>query len=115
MIDHEIKRWTNVWNLIAETRPDNRRFRTYVWGSDLSGSMRGAGGVSGLLEVSYYGSATTNCFPAFDGNGNLAALINAADGTVAANDEYAAFGGPVRVSGVMARDNQAPRNPFQTP
>jgi RHS repeat-associated protein len=89
----------------AETRPDNTRIRTYVWVNDLSGSMRGAGGVDGLLEVSYYGSETTNRFPAFDGNGNVAAPMNAADGTVAANDEYAAFGEPVRVTGVMARNN----------
>ena len=34
----------------AETRPDNTRIRTYVWGSDLSGSMLGVGGVGGLLE-----------------------------------------------------------------
>jgi RHS repeat-associated protein len=89
----------------VETRQDNARIHTYVWGSDLSGSMQGAGGVGGLLEVSCYGSATKNCFPAFDGNGNVAALIHAADGTVAANDEYAAFGEPVRVTGVMAGNN----------
>jgi RHS repeat-associated protein len=89
----------------AETRPDNTRIRTYVWGSDLSGSMQSAGGVGGLLEVSGYGSATMNGFPAFDGNGKVAALIHAADGTVAANDEYAAFGEPARVTGVMARNN----------
>jgi RHS repeat-associated protein len=89
----------------AETRPDNTRIRTCVWGSDLSGLMQGAGGVGRLLEVSGYGSATTNCFPAFDGNGNVAALINDADGMVAANDEYAAFGEPVRVTGFMARNN----------
>ena len=93
------------WNLVAELKPNNSPIRSYVWGTDLSGSMQGAGGVGGLLEVSYYGSATTNCFPAFDGNGNVAALINAADGTVAANYEYAAFGEPVRVTGVMARNN----------
>jgi RHS repeat-associated protein len=94
----------------VETRPDNTRIRIYVWGSDLSGSMQSAGGVGGLLEVSYYDSATTNCFPAFDGNGNVAALIHAADGMVAANDEYAAFGEPVRVAGVMAGNN-----PFRFP
>ncbi len=80
------------WNLVAELGAGGAPLRSYVWGSDLSGSMQGAGGVGGLLEVSYYGSATTNCFPAFDGNGNVAALINAADGTVVANYEYAAFG-----------------------
>ena len=57
------------WNLVAELRAGGAPLRSYVWGSDLSGSMQGAGGVGGLLEVSYYGSATTNCFPAFDGNG----------------------------------------------
>ena len=55
--------------------------------------------------MSCYGSATTNYFPAFDRTGNVAALIHAADGTVAANYEYAAFGEPVRVTGVMARNN----------
>jgi RHS repeat-associated protein len=93
------------WNLVAETKPNNSLIRSYVWGTDLGGSMQGAGGVGGLLEVSYYGSSTTNCFLAFDGNGNVAALINAADGTVAANYEYAAFGEPARVTGVMARNN----------
>ena len=93
------------WNLIAETRPDNSLIRSYVWGTDLSGTSQGAGGVGGLLEISYYGSSTTNCFPAYDGNGNIMALVNAADGTLAANYDYAAFGEPIRITGVMARNN----------
>lgn len=72
--------------------------------------MQGADGVGGLLEVSYCGSTTINCFLAFDGNGNVAALIHAADGTVAANDEYEAFGEPMRVPGVMTGNN-----PFRFP
>jgi RHS repeat-associated protein len=48
----------------------------------------------------------TNKFnPAYDGNGNIMALVNAADGTVAANYDYAAFGEPIRITGVMARNN----------
>ena len=35
------------------------------------------------LVVSYLGTATRNCFTAFDGNGHAAALVNAADGTCA--------------------------------
>jgi RHS repeat-associated protein len=93
------------WNLVAELQPNNAPIRSYVWGNDLSGSQQGAGGVGGLLEVSCYGTTTTNCFPAFDGNGNVAALINAADGTIVANYEYAAFGEPIRVTGAMARNN----------
>jgi RHS repeat-associated protein len=76
-----------------------------MWGTDLSGSPQGAGGVGGLLEVSYYGSTTTNCFPAYDGNGNVAALVNAADGTTVANYEYGPFGEVIRSTGPMARNN----------
>lgn len=93
------------WNLLAELQPNNTLIRSYVWGSDLSGAMQGAGGVGGLLEVSYHGNSTTNCFPAFDGNGNLAALVNAADGTVAANYEYGPFGEVIRATGPMAKAN----------
>jgi RHS repeat-associated protein len=89
----------------AKTRPDNTRIRTYVWGNDLSGSLQGAGGVGGLLEISYYGTSTTNCFPAYDGNGNIMALVNVADGTVVANYDYGAFGEPLRITGVMAKNN----------
>lgn len=93
------------WNLIAETRPNNSLIRSYVWGTDLSGTSQGASGVGGLLEISYYGASTTNCFPAFDGNGNIMALVNAADGTLAANYDYSAFGEPIRITGVMAGNN----------
>ena len=93
------------WNLIAETGPNNSPIRSYVWGTDLSGSAQDAGGVGGLLEVNYYGSATTNSFPAFDGNGNVAALVNAADGTTLANYEYGPFGEPIRITSSMAKNN----------
>jgi RHS repeat-associated protein len=92
------------WNLIAELNANssNAKVRTYVWGTDLSGSLAGAGGVGGLLKVTYYGSTTTNAFVAYDGNGNVAALADAANGTVAARYEYGPFAEPIRVSGSMA-------------
>ena len=90
---------------MAELNQSDLLVRSYVWGSDLSGTPQGAGGVGELLEVSYHGSSVTNCFPAFDGNGNVAALISAADGTIAANYEYAAFGEPIRATGAMAKNN----------
>jgi RHS repeat-associated protein len=93
------------WNLIATLNPQSSIIESFMWGNDLSGSMQGAGGVGGLLEVSYHGSTTTNCFPAYDGNGNIAALINAADGTVVANYEYGPFGEVIRVTGPMAKLN----------
>src|ERR1019366_5160491 len=58
------------WNLIAEGTGTSL-VRSYVWGTDLSGTPQGAGGVGGMLEVSYHGNALTNCFPAYDGNGNV--------------------------------------------
>ena len=93
------------WNLVAILNPQSSILDSFVWGSDLSGSMQGAGGVGGLLEVSYHGSSTTNCFPAFDGNGNLAALVNTADGTIVANYEYGPFGEVIRATGPMAKAN----------
>jgi RHS repeat-associated protein len=78
---------------------------SFMWGSDLSGSIQGAGGVGGLLKVAYYGAATTNCFVAYDGNGNVSALINAADGTTSANYEYGSFGEVIRATGPMAKLN----------
>jgi RHS repeat-associated protein len=95
------------WNLLAGLTTGSGPLRTYLWGLDLSGSPQGAGGVGGLIGMTYYyaGTQTTNCFPAFDGNGNLAALVNAADGTVAANYEYGPFGELLRATGTMARAN----------
>jgi RHS repeat-associated protein len=90
------------WNLIGELAPNDLLIRSYVWGNDLSGSQQGAGGVGGLVEMSYAG---TNCFVAYDGNGNVAALVNAADGTVVANYEYGPFGEVIRATGPMAKQN----------
>ena len=93
------------WNLIAEVGPGNALIRSYIWGSDLSGSMQGAGGVGGLLEVTYCGSSATNCFIAFDGNGDVSALVNAANSTILSQYEYGPFGEVIRATGPMAKLN----------
>jgi RHS repeat-associated protein len=95
------------WNLLAEVDGlnNNAKVRSYVWGNDLSGSPQGAGGVAGLLKVTYCGSATTNAFVAYDGNGNLAGLVDAANGTPCAQHEYGPFGEVIRMSGPTARAN----------
>jgi len=92
------------WNLIAELNvlSTPTLVRSYVWGLDLSGTRQGAGGVGGLLEVTYCGTQTTNCFAAFDGNGNVGALANAVGGTVVAQYEYGPFGEVLRATGPMA-------------
>jgi RHS repeat-associated protein len=79
--------------------------QSYTWGIDLSGSPQGAGGVGGLLGVTYQGNGTTNCVAAFDGNGNLTALVNGANGAILASYEYGPFGEVVRSTGPMAKAN----------
>jgi len=95
------------WNLLAElnTVSTPTLLRAFVWGSDLSGSLQGAGGIGGLLELTFHGTQTTNCFVAFDGNGNMATLVNAADGTLGAQYEYGPFGEVLRATGPLAKVN----------
>ena len=99
------------WNGVAEldANASNARLRTYVWGTDLSGTVEGAGGVGGLLwvnnaQTTYDGQSlpTGVHFAAYDGNGNVVALVQAADGAYIARYEYGPFGEPVRVSGPLA-------------
>jgi RHS repeat-associated protein len=96
------------WNLLAELNCLNSPSRTYMWGMDLSGSLQGAGGVGGLLEVS--DRTTINGQPSIhfvsdDGNGNVASLVNMTDGSVSAAYEYGPFGEVIRATGPMSRAN----------
>jgi RHS repeat-associated protein len=93
------------WNLIAVLSPGSSLQNSFMWGNDLSGSIQGGGGVGGLLETTCYGLSATNCFAAFDGNGNVAALVDTTGGTVQANYEYGAFGELIRTTGLLAKDN----------
>jgi RHS repeat-associated protein len=95
------------WNLVAELNANasNGKVRSYVWGTDLSGSMQGAGGVGGLLKVTYVGASTTNAFVAYDGNGNVAALLDAADGNLCARIEYGPFAEAIRATGPLTAAN----------
>ncbi|HWX19911.1 MAG TPA: RHS repeat-associated core domain-containing protein [Candidatus Binatia bacterium] len=98
------------WNLVAETDNSSALLRSYVWGNDLSGSLQGAGGVGGLLIVadqSTINSQPSTHFVSYDGNGDVSALVNAADGTASANYEYGPFGEAVRSTGPMAKANAA--------
>ena len=76
---------------------------SFLRGLDLSGSMQGAGGVGGLLAVGCPTNGTH--FVAYDGNGNVSALVSASDGTVSAEYAYGPFGEPVCGTGPMAKAN----------
>jgi len=78
---------------------------SYVWGTDLSGSSQGAGGVGGLLSITTHNSSSITYYPAFDANGNVLGLVNASDGSLAAQYDYNAFGETVKIEGSAAEEN----------
>ena len=94
------------WNLIAALDEDLVAGTTstnfYLWGLDLSGSLQGAGGVGGLLATTQDGASYLACM---DGNGNVIALVDASDGTLAGEYEYGPFGEPLKAHGDAAENN----------
>ncbi len=97
------------WNLVAEFDGADALIRAYSWGTDLSGSIQGAGGVGGLIAVSVGG---TMYFPAYDGNGNVVAYVSGGSGQVSAQHEYGPFGEVIRPPVRLARPSRfgGPRN-----
>jgi RHS repeat-associated protein len=94
------------WNLVAVLDGVNNLLQSYVWGADLSGTMQGAGGVGGLLSMTaHQGANAGTYFYAYDGNGNVVALVNAANGSVVARYEYSPFGEVIRATGPMGKAN----------
>lgn len=106
------------WNLVAEiirarmnnSESFNITTNYYVWGLDLSGSLQGAGGISGLLSADFGGTnGTSTVFYAYDANGNVSELVDGDSGAIAAHYEYSPFGETV----VQAGDEQVlAQNPY---
>ena len=61
--------------------------KTHLWGTDLSGTLQGAGGVGGLLAVHIQNPQSSIYYPTCDGNGNISEYLGL-DGTIAAHFEY---------------------------
>ena len=91
------------WNPVAILNSSFNILNSFMWGTDLSGSAQGAGGVGGLLAENLAGNGVQ--FVAYDGNGNVAALVSAATGSVSAQYEYGPFGEVIRATGPMAKLN----------
>ena len=95
------------WNLIHEFvstvdgAVTNVTEIQYFWGLDLSDTFYGAGGVGGLLAVSYNSDFA---FPVYDGNGNIMKYIDAS-GDVVASYIYDDFGGVVEEHGLEHRSS----------
>jgi RHS repeat-associated protein len=92
------------WNLIADLYDNDTLRVQFMWGTDLSGSFQGAGGVGGLVKIYDHASSKTY-FPGYDGNGNIAVLVDGDSGVAGAVYEYGPFGELIRSSGVYAATN----------
>lgn len=94
------------WNLVTMLDANGTLLQSFRWGTDLSGSQQGAGGVGGLKATTIHtGTNAGTYFFAYDGNGNVMALANAANGGKAAEYEYGPFGEQLRASGSLASLN----------
>ncbi len=106
------------WNLLAELDSAGEVQKSYLWGMDIveqrganpQGAVPGqsAGGVGGLLAISDHVGENTY-YPAYDGNGNIVALLNPDPDSWAemhpAIYEYNAFGETIRATGPAADIN----------
>ena len=94
------------WNLLAVLAADLSPQTSFTWGLDASGTEQGAGGVGGLLSMTFdTGTNAGTYFPCYDGNWNVVALANAATGGAAAQYEYGPFHELIRATGPVGRDD----------
>jgi RHS repeat-associated protein len=70
----------------------------YCWGTDLSGTLHGAGGVGGLLYLTVDDEIYIPCY---DNNGNITQYIDV-NGYSVASYAYDSFGGIITKSGPLA-------------
>jgi RHS repeat-associated protein len=90
------------WNVVAVLDSSTQStLRLFTWGTDLSGSMQGAGGVGGLLSASDGGFVYHYTY---DANGNVSEVLDSSGSTVA-HYEYDAFGNTVAANGTYATAN----------
>jgi RHS repeat-associated protein len=83
--------------------------RHFVWGPDIAGQQSaslesGAEGVGGLLLIREWksGRGMKQYLPLTDGLGSVCGLIDASDGSLAAEYDYDPYGGPVIERGIAA-------------
>jgi len=94
--------------VIQERDVNNNPTVSYTRGSDLSGSLEGAGGIGGLLARStgypYSGNWTNHNYYFADGNGNITYMINSSQAMVASY-RYDPFGNTISSSGGLSGAN----------
>lgn len=92
------------WNVIREDEELTNKAKTLAWGLDVVSSLSGSAGVGALVML--HDSATTKTYlPGYDGNGNVAVMIDAANGDLKATYEYGPYGQYLRKEGDYADAN----------
>ncbi len=100
--------WNPIYERIVKASFGLVEERKYVWGLDLTGTLRDAGGIGGLLFIertNHQEQTNEVWYPVYDGIGNVVALIDAVSGGMVASYEYDAFGKPIRATGTAANYN----------
>lgn len=94
------------WNLAAMLDGNGTLLQSFQWGTDMSGSFQGAGGVGGLKAMTIHaGTNVGTYFFAYDANGNVMALVSASNGGKVVSYEYGPFGEMLRASGPLGALN----------
>ncbi len=98
-------------NVIQERNSSNVPTVTYARGTDLSGTLQGAGGIGGILaRVNGYNTGTgawsTHNHYHADGNGNITAIVDSTPSqSLVATYRFNPFGGTISSSGSLASAN----------
>ncbi len=94
------------WNVVMVLNSAGVAQQKFTWGLDLSGTIRGAGGIGGLLAVEETsGSSAGSYWFFYDGNGNVGQVIRASDRSVVARYEYDPYGNTLTAEGTYASAN----------
>jgi RHS repeat-associated protein len=79
--------------------------RIYTWGPDVSGTIGGAAGIGGLIEmVEKKGGTISKRLAIHDGKGNVTGWVDESSGARVATYSYGPFGEPVSASGSAMAD-----------
>ncbi len=92
------------WRVIQERDGNNSPAVAYTRGTDLSGSLEGAGGIGGLLARSDLGAGTHAYYHA-DGSGNIAMMLDGSQTMVASYRYNDPYGNNVTANGTLAGAN----------
>jgi len=106
-LDSETRYIYDLRRVIQERDSSNVPTVSYTRGTDLSGSLEGAGGIGGLLGRSHgysSGNWSTHNFYHADGNGNITYLVNSSQSS-AATYRYDPYGNLISSSGTLASAN----------